>query len=125
MRRRERPQRRSHGGFMLLEVLIAILILALGVLSVIGLQAAAIRNTTAAKYRADASFIASQRVGSMWVNPEALGTFVENDTDLGTALPDGKRTTAVNGTQVTVTVTWRAPGATERSNVVVVAYVSV
>ncbi|TAH49331.1 MAG: type IV pilus modification protein PilV [Betaproteobacteria bacterium] len=125
MKRRGRPQRWGHGGFMLLEVLIAILILALGVLSVIGLQAAAIRNTAAAKYRADASFIASQRVGSMWANPEALGGFVENDTDLGTALPDGKRTTAVNGTQVTVTVTWRAPGATDRSNVVVVAYISV
>ena len=70
---------------MLLEVLIAILILA-------PRGAERDRSSGCGDSQYDCSqvsggchFIASQRVGSMWVNPEALGTFVENDTDLGTA----------------------------------------
>ncbi|ENO98670.1 hypothetical protein [Thauera phenylacetica] len=121
-----RPRRVE--GIVLLEVLISVLVLAFGVLGIIGLQAAAIQHTTAAKYRTDASFIANARVGEIWARPGALSTFGESGTDVsaafpGASLPNGKRTTTIAGERVTVTVTWQAPGADRASNVVVVAHI--
>ena len=57
----------SQQGVVLLESLIAILIFSLGVLGIVGLQAAMIKNTSEANYRADASHIARQRIGKMRV----------------------------------------------------------
>lgn len=60
--------RRTQSGVMLLEALIAILIFSMGILALIGLQAQSIRNSSEAKYRADASFLANQVVGYMWAD---------------------------------------------------------
>jgi len=121
-----RPRRAE--GIILLEVLVSVLVLAFGVLGMIGLQAAAIQHTTAAKHRTDASFIASARIGEIWAQPAALSDFAETKTDIstefpGAGLPNGTRTTVIDGQRVTVTVTWQAPGAERASNVVVVAHV--
>lgn len=115
----------SQRGTILLEVLVSVLILALGVLSIVGLQAAAIRSTTEAKMRADASFIANRTISSMWGDPDGLGTFLEDNADLPAedGLPAGKRTVAVNGRRVTVTITWQVPGG-EQSNVQMVAHIN-
>ena len=53
---------------MLLEVLIAMLIFALGVLGLVGLQANASKESSMAKYRADATLLANELVGEMWVS---------------------------------------------------------
>lgn len=118
---RVQPQR----GTILLEVLVSVLILALGVLSIVGLQAAAIRSTTEAKMRADASFIANRTISSMWGDPDGLAAFAENNADLPAedGLPAGKRTVVVNGSRVTVTITWQVPGG-EQSNVQMVAHIN-
>lgn len=55
-------------GVMMLEALIAILIFSLGILAIIGLQAASIRNSSEAKFRADASFLANQVISYMWAD---------------------------------------------------------
>lgn len=99
----------QQGGAMLLEGMIAILIFSLGILAIIGLQAASLRQTTDAKYRVDASFLASQRIGEMWTNRAALASFQVTDQPVA-SLPNGKRTVAVVGNQVTVTITWQVPG---------------
>jgi type IV pilus assembly protein PilV len=59
--------RRHHQGFMLLEVLIAMLIFALGVLGLVGLQASAVQQSSQAKYRTDATLLANELIGAMWV----------------------------------------------------------
>ncbi len=115
-------------GIVLLEVLVSVVVLAFGVLGIIGLQAAAIQHTTAAKHRLDASFIANERIGRMWGQPSALADFAETNTDIKDAfpeagLPNGTRTTEIDGQRVTVTVTWQAPTADRPSNVVVVAHI--
>ena len=46
-------------GVVLIEALIAILIFSMGIMALLGLQAAMIKNTSDNKYRADASFIAN------------------------------------------------------------------
>ncbi|MCV2359498.1 type IV pilus modification protein PilV [Paucibacter sp. TC2R-5] len=55
-------------GFMLLEVLVALLIFALGVLGLVGLQANAVKQSGQAKYRADATLLANEMIGTMWVS---------------------------------------------------------
>ena len=45
---------------MLIEALIGILIFSIGILALIGMQAAAIRNTADARYRSEASFLANR-----------------------------------------------------------------
>lgn len=53
---------------MLLEVLVALLIFAVGVLGLVGLQANAIQQSTQAKYRADATLLANELIGQMRVS---------------------------------------------------------
>ena len=100
--------RRQRGG-ALLEGLLAILIFSIGVIGLMGMQAASIKNTTLAKQRVDASFIANQRIGIMWVDQANLASYAESATSIA-ELPNGTRTTVVAGTQVTVTVNWQPPG---------------
>ena len=98
-------------GIVLLESLIAILIFSMGILALMGLQAAMIGNTTDAKYRADAAYIAKQRLGEMWADPTNLASFVESNTNISAQLPNGTRTvTLPNATEVLVLVTWQVPG---------------
>lgn len=60
------PGRCKQQGVMLLEALISILIFSIGILAIIGLQAASIKMSSDAKYRSDASLLAGQYVSSMW-----------------------------------------------------------
>lgn len=54
------------GGSVLLEAMVAVVIFSFGILAMISMQTAAVRSTSDAKYRADASFLAAQIVGQMW-----------------------------------------------------------
>ena len=62
-----RPRPGNQGGSILLEALIAILIFSLGILAVVGMQTTAVRAATDAKYRSDASLLANELIGQMWV----------------------------------------------------------
>jgi type IV pilus assembly protein PilV len=99
----------SQKGVALLEALIAILIFSLGILGLIGLQANATKTASQAKYRIDASQLASQRIGTIWVDQTNLAGYNESASPVA-VLPNGTRTTVVVGNQVTVTVSWQAPG---------------
>lgn len=104
-------------GSILLEAMIAILIFSMGVLAIVGLQAAMIKNTADSKYRLDASYIAQQRIGQIWADPDPTRvgyvSFVEANTDISNLLPGGRRTvTQPVAGQFTVTVGWTEPGET-------------
>jgi type IV pilus assembly protein PilV len=62
--------RKQQTGAYLLEALIGILIFALGVLGIVGLQAASLRTTTDSAMRAEAVFAANQLLGHMWADDE-------------------------------------------------------
>ena len=101
----------SQKGVVIIESLIAILIFSIGILALVGLQAAMVKNTSDSKYRSEASYIAQQRIGQIWADPTNAATYLETDTDIGSLLPSGKRTvtsSAVN--RYTVTITWQSPG---------------
>lgn len=104
-------------GVVLLEALIAILIFSLGVLALVGLQASMLQNTSSAKYRADASYLAQQKIGFMWADPANAGSQVAANENMSAILPSGLRTVSQTATQAaagqfTVTVGWTAPGET-------------
>ena len=59
------PQFFGQAGSMLLEALIAILIFSMGILAIVGMQGSAVRATSDAKYRSDASILANELIGEM------------------------------------------------------------
>ena len=78
---RRRPRQ---GGFTLIEVLVSVLIFALGILGLVGLQASAIRYATDAQQRAEATFLADQLLARMLIaDPAASAAF--NHMPNGTA----------------------------------------
>jgi len=112
-----RDRLRSQQGFMLLEVLVALLIFALGVLGLVGLQANAVKQVGDAKYRTDAAMLADDLVGQMQVSARDSASLSAafNSTN-GTAYPAWKaRVVAAlpgagnTGNAPTVTLTPIAP----------------
>jgi len=114
---------RAQSGVILLEALIAILIFSIGILALVGLQAVMTSNTSDAKYRSVASFIAQQRIAEIWADPANLGAMAEGDPtnpgtnpgkDISNLLPNGVRYTVQNSPgEFLVLVTWQPPGDTD------------
>lgn len=117
MKTRTCSHRSAQQGVVLVEAMIAILIFSMGVLAIVGLQAAMIKNTSESKFRADASYIAQQRLGMMWADPDNPAAYLEPapGTDISALLPNGSRITAQSGVQFTVTVTWQQPGEAQHN----------
>lgn len=114
---------RTQSGSIMIEALVSVLIFSMGILALVGLQGAMVKNSSDAKYRADASFIAQERLGRMWTDPTNVANYVEEDTPVA-LLPNGKRTVTVGARRfATVTVTWQAPGMDEH-RYVTSAYIS-
>ena len=118
---------RQQGGATLLEILVSVLILSLGILALVGLQARSITAAGDAKYRVEATNYADQVVGQMWadrgvngINLASYPTFAAPAAAawqgrIAAALPGpGAGAIAVNadpnGYLVTVTVNWTPPG---------------
>jgi type IV pilus assembly protein PilV len=122
------PPYRRTGGFALIEALIAILIFSLATLGLLGLQATMLRAQSSAKYRADAAFLASDLVGTIWSDTGNLGSYddascagyarCKNWQDrVAAALPAGAASTSVNTTNrdVTLTIRWQVPNEAQHS----------
>lgn len=102
----------SQQGAVLLEALISILILSLGILALVGLQARMIENTTNTKMRADAAYIAQQQIGRIWVDPANAAAAVTANAAVA-ELPGGLMTvTQPSAGQFEIRVGWTAPSET-------------
>lgn len=107
-----RSTKSAQKGVVLVEAMLAIVIFSIGVLAVVGLQAAMIKNADDSKFRAEASYIAQKRIGEMWADPSNLAAYIETDAPIGGVLPGGKRTVAQTAAgQYQVTIKWTRPGA--------------
>jgi type IV pilus assembly protein PilV len=131
-----KPAPRNAAGVMLLEALIGILIFSIGILGLIGLQAASIKNTTEARYRSEAGYLANQIVGRMWVDRANLAAYaltaatacdsgnistplmewncLVEQTLPGITAAANRPTIDVAADTVTVTVRWQLPSADAR-----------
>jgi type IV pilus assembly protein PilV len=122
---------KSQAGVMLIEALLGILIFSIGILALIGMQATAVRNTADARYRSEASFLATEIIGRMWIDIADLPKFDKDyapafaprddwATKVSVTLPGVDLAGATRPTieldtttnEVTVTVLWQQPGET-------------
>jgi len=112
-----RARASAQKGVMLLEALVAILIFKLGIIAVMGMQAASISQVTQAKFRTDASYLANQIVGKMWTDIPNLASYSSAgyagratwNAAVASTLPAGNGIITVVGTVATVTVQWKLP----------------
>lgn len=118
------------GGVVLIEALIAVLIFSIGILGVVGMQAASVTAVTDAKYRAEAAMVANQIVARMWADQANIAAYATGPVLMSSYeanLPQGKRQVVVGALPalpapqmrtVTVTITWQPPqGTTVRTYV--------
>lgn len=70
-------------GAMLLEALVGMLIFSVGILGMVGMQAASIQNTASAGYRTEASYLANQIISVMWADKSNLATYALNAGNAG------------------------------------------
>jgi type IV pilus assembly protein PilV len=124
--------RSAQGGVMLLEALVAILIFSIGIIAVMGMQAASISQVTQSKFRTDASYLANQIISTMWVDQANMASYAGSgyggraawNTAVAQTLPSGVGTIVVAGRQVTVTINWRMPDDTVQRKFVAVANIN-
>ena len=105
-------------GVVLIEAMIAILIFSVGVLGIVGMQAAMVKNTSESKYRADAAYLAQQRIGLMWADPAGAKAGAYNTSyDVSNVLPNGALTVTapIVPTEFVITITWQQPGEEEHN----------
>ena len=114
VRKPARPAR----GFLLIEVLVAILIFSFAVLGLIALLASSMQTSIDGENRERAAILASQIANEMWymktVNlPAADVTNWQNTlsttTNAQSGLPNGAGSVSVNGNIAFVQVTWTPP----------------
>ena len=142
-----RSLRNVQSGVMLLEALIGILIFSLGILAIVGMQAMGIKLASDSRDRAEASNLASQLVGQMWLNRAALASYQYAGTgavpaalttwvaQVDATLPDAPANRPIItvgasplgasvGTQTTVTLRWRNPTEATVHQFVMTAYIN-
>jgi type IV pilus assembly protein PilV len=66
----------------------------MGILAVVGLQAASISNANDAKYRSDASLLANELIGQMWVSDRTAATLQANFQSAASGVAAGAAYTA-------------------------------
>ncbi len=113
--------RRGQSGVALLEALAAVLVFSFGVLGVVGLQASMTRAQTSSKFRADASYLASELIGIVWSDLANAGSYTSAgcaayarckdwSAKVAKALPGGAATLTSNSGILTITITWSQRG---------------
>jgi len=100
----------AQAGSALLEALVALLIFSFGVLGLLGLQAASIKNSSDAKYRSDASYLANQIIAQMWVDRSNIDDYSHYQTGSVCAFT-GSASAYANVTGWITQVTGLLPGA--------------
>jgi type IV pilus assembly protein PilV len=122
--RRLRRPRRSGQGIALIEALVALLLFAFGVLGIVGLQTSMTRAQSSAKFRGDASYLASELLGTMWSDIPNLAQYdtasarcdayarcLAWKTKVQSAMPGQVPEVAADATgAVTITIHWAVPG---------------
>jgi type IV pilus assembly protein PilV len=125
---------KNQQGFGLIEILVAVLVLAIGLLGMASLQVKGIQMTTGALSRTQALFLAEDIIERARANRDLVGSYAvasgaapscdvtyaidnfsvaANDVaewrnQVSCLLPEGDATVAISGNVVTVTMTWTA-----------------
>lgn len=105
----------QQAGSVLIEAMVAVVIFSMGVLALVGLQSAMIKNSSDNRYRAEAQLIAQTHIANLMAFGGDAATYVSQvDTEsIKTQLPNGTLSfSAITNSMITVTVGWQVPGGT-------------
>ena len=111
--RQKRGLHKHAQGSVLIEAMVALVIFSMGVLALVGLQSAMIKNSSDNRYRAEAQLIAQTHIANMMAfGGNAANYIAQVDRDrIRTQLPNGTLVfSALTNSMVTVTVGWQVPG---------------
>ena len=112
---RPRPTLGQQSGSVLIEAMVAVVIFSMGVLALVGLQSAMIKNSSDNRYRAEAQLIAQTHIANLMAFGGDAATYVSQvDTEsIKNQLPNGTLSfSAITNSMITVTVGWQVPGGT-------------
>jgi len=144
---------RTQGGVVLIEALLGILIFSIGILALIGMQSVAVKNTTDARYRAEAAFLANAILSQMRLDMANATLYPDSNTGTyaprtawrsqveallpGVDIANSQRVPSIAVTpgptyaadadppsQVTVVITWRQPGESDDRRFEIVGMIS-
>jgi type IV pilus assembly protein PilV len=104
---------RRQQGSVLIEAMVALVIFSMGVLALVGLQSAMIKNSSDNRYRAEAQLIAQTHIANMMAYGGDAANYITqvDKSKIRSQLPNGTLTfSALTNTMVTVTVGWQVPG---------------
>ena len=136
--KRANLRRGRQGGSYLLEVLIAILVFAFGVLGLVGLLASSVRASNEVRFRSEAAYIANGMISDMWTMDASTMTtqfggggakLVAWTSRASSLLPSSTVAVAMTpglssqSSTVDVKITWKLPGSTETHNYVMTAQI--
>lgn len=123
MASRKQPSPRvPQSGFTLIEVLISILVFSFGILGAVALQASAIKMSTDAQQRAEATFLADQLLARMLIaDPATAATFAHYASGTTTCAPTGTASTNAVVTEWLTEVTSTFPRASAAEQQIVVS----
>lgn len=111
------PSRVKQNGFLMLEVLIALLIFSVGVLGMVTLQSISSANSVNSEDRSTAALLANDIIAELWAAQTAVAAapatpadYGDWQTRVGKALRDGAGTLSLAANTATVTITWKPQG---------------
>ena len=142
-----KTMKKNQSGVVILEVLVSIVIFAVGVLGIVGLQAVTAKAGVDARFRTEAAALSDELVAraQIWTDPTTMATNFAGTTDTGgteyqswfdnrlaratTGLPGAQATVAFPapfaatgaGALMTVEISWQSPGGDSRSSHTTVA----
>ena len=150
----DRLDMRRQAGVVLIEALLGILIFSIGILALIGMQSVAVKNTSDARYRTEAAFLASGIINQIRLDMANVTLYDDGDNPgnyaprttwrqqveallPGINLGSAQRVPSIDvvpgptyagddapPSQVTVTVLWLQPGETQERRFEIVGFVS-
>jgi type IV pilus assembly protein PilV len=113
-KKRVRTSHCNQRGSVLIESLVAVVIFSMGVLSLVGLQTAMLKNSSDNRYRAEAQLIAQTHLANMMAYGGDAASYISqvNRTQIQSQLPNGTLSfSPITNSMVTVTVGWQVPGS--------------
>lgn len=105
--------KRGQMGSVLIEAMVAVTIFSMGVLALVGLQSAMIKNSSDNRYRAEAQMIAQTHIANMMAYGGDAANYIAkvDKNKIKSQLPNGTLTfSALTNSMVTVSVGWQLPG---------------
>lgn len=103
-------------GSVLIEAMVAVVIFSMGVLALVGLQTAMLKNSNDNRYRAEAQLIAQTHLANMMAYGGGASGYVSkvDGEKIKAQLPNGTLNfSALTNSMVTVTVGWQVPGGNQ------------